>query len=337
MYFANLRPVFLPPPFTPSHPVFGHFASLAANESQAVRAAAEDYMNEQLKVKSMEIEEADARIRRDVEGLWKKFLDGVGLIQQKRDPSLSSSRSRERTDNGLESSLSPIPIRDFSPAIVPPAAFSPPSIPRVSALSASLATSTFHHPRGRSSHTSPSPPGRSASVLSTDSAEALSNADTLTAPPHSPRSNVLKYRRNLQETVDYATSYKYFVDLEKDMSRLRGRQPNPEQVTEQQNGQNGTSHAIVNTTESDSTTTKPQPSESSGVENQHLPNHEPDSPQAHGREKMIAKGKRVTFDVPVTVVAIETDVSEDKDDAQGQRGAFPFELNVAITHRSKQK
>ena len=334
MYFANLRPVFLPPPFTPSHPVFGYFASLAANQSQAVRVAAEDYMNEQLKMKIMEIEKADANLRRDVEGLWKKFLDGVGLIQQRRDQSLSS-RSRERAVNGLGSSLSPIPIRDFSPTIVPPAAFSSPSLPRVSALSASLATSTFHHRRGSSSRSSPSPPGRSASVLSTDSAEALSNAETLTALPRSPTgSNVLRYRRNLQETVDYATSYKYFVDLEKDMSRLRGRQPNPEQVAEQQNEQNGTSHAIADTTGSDSTTTKPQPS---GVENQHVPNHEPDSPQARGREKASLKGKRVTFDVPVTVVAIETEVSEDKDDAQNQRGAFPYEFNVTIANRSKQR
>jgi len=295
-------------------------------------------MNEQLKIKIMEIENANARIRRDVEGLWKEFLNGVGLIQQRRDPSLSSSRSRERTVNGLESSSSPTAIRDFSPDIVSPAAFSPLSIPRVSALSASLATSTFHHLRGSSSRVSPSPPGRSASVFSTDSAEALSNAETLTGPQRSPTgSNVLKYRRNLQETVDYATSYKYFVDLEKDMSRLRGRQPNPEQVTEQQNGRNGTSHVIVDTTESDSRATKPQPSKSSGVENKHVPNQEPDSPQASGREKASLKGKRVTFDVPPTVAAIETEVSEDKDDTQGQRGACPFEFNVAIAHRSKQK
>ncbi|RDB20100.1 hypothetical protein Hypma_012852 [Hypsizygus marmoreus] len=325
-FFSGVRPVFLPPPFTPSHPVFIHLSSLAAKESQAVRDAAEDFMTEQLKLKISEIEKADAELRRNVESLWKKFREGLSHIQEERSqnnhrrPSTSGSRERS-TPNGTKSSTygSPIPIRNFVPSVVSPVRTSPPSIPRVSALSASLATSSFHYPRGRAGRTSPSPSGRSASVISNGSSQ--SNSSTLIAPPITEgNNNVLQFPRNINESVNTAVSYQYLVNLEEDMARhRRGRrsETNKSTKTISHPQVDELSHAATaegGGVNGDKVDKKQASGSQNNVEKPNPPtegHEEVSSPR--GREK--SKGKRkVTFDVQPEVVTIKREVNSDKEE-----------------------
>lgn len=341
-YFSNLRPVFLPPPFSPSHPVFTHLSTIALKESQAIRDAAEDYMTEHRKAKISEIEKADAELKRSVDSVWKKFQEGVSQIQHKQVQTnprrTSSSRSRERSSsNGRDPSAhgAPISVRTFVPAVVSRTRSASPSAPRISALSASLATSSFHHPRAKLNRTSPPPSNRSPSVASNGSNNSSqSNSSTLIAPQLPDGSNVLKFRRNLQETIDTATSYRFFVNLEEDMARhQRGRhlETDRSQQDSHQTQQGGSSHANTGQPANGDKTSKKPPSESqSNAEKFDQPAErlEDDLSPTRGREK--SKGKRkVTFDVQPAVVTIKRDVLADKEEQdelanQDQRGMYIF-------------
>lgn len=333
-YFSNLRPVFLPPPFTPSHPVFTHLASIAAHQSQAIRNAAEEYMTEQSKAKISEIEKADADIRRNVESLWHKFREGVSLIQT--STSIPSRPKEQQTANGFEPSSSAMATRDFIPAAVSPATFSPASAPRISALSASLVTSSFHHPQARASRTSPSPSGRSTSETSNHSNESVRSKSLTSAVPQSPEgSNVLKYRRNLQETVDYATSYKYFIDHEKDIIQLRGRRVEKEESQDdsERTKQNGPSHPLADTKASDATPKKQSVESHTTIEKSdqkpEVQETENSPSPTRGREKS-SKGKKVTFVAEPAIVTIQRDVDAEKDEALGNQEQAQGKVLVQI-------
>ncbi|KAG5648785.1 hypothetical protein DXG03_000134 [Asterophora parasitica] len=336
-FFAHVRPAFLPPPFTPSHPVFTYLSSHAAKESQAARDAAEDYMTQQMKVKTSEIESTDAELRRKVDVLWRKFKGGLSRVQAEQNVGPSprrpsrGSRSRERLSNGVDalSSGSPIPIREFVPTIVSRArarSSSPPA-PRVSALSASLATTSFHHPRARSTATSPPPSShRSPSIVSDDS--STSGSSTLAsamAIPHSiDVTNVFKVRRNINESIDTATSYRFFVTLEEDMARRR----------EQRQASSDRSHPVADQIQQADTSNSPVSAKVNGEEIQKQASGSaseakaemstpPNEAQAgdgelspsRGREK--SKGKRkVTFDVKPAVVTIKREVLAEKEEEE---------------------
>ncbi|KAG6813430.1 hypothetical protein H0H92_011127 [Tricholoma furcatifolium] len=241
-FFSNVRPVFLPPPFTPSHPVFLHLAEYAAKESQIVRDAAEEYMTQQMKLKTEEIENADAELRRKVNTLWKNFRDGVSRIQQETghfsERRGSSSRSRERSAiNGLDTTTtsgtpSASVVRNFVPTSVTRPRSSSPPAPRMSALSASLKTSSFHHPRATA--TSPPPHHRSPSAMSNGTngtTHSPSSEGSLGLAIPQSASTVLQVRRNMTDGIDTAASYRFFVTLEADKARQqRGR---PQTVSEE--------------------------------------------------------------------------------------------------------
>ncbi|KAH0587951.1 hypothetical protein J132_00320 [Termitomyces sp. J132] len=294
-FFANLQPVFLPPPFTPSHPVFSYLASHAMQESQAVRDAAEEYMTEQMKIKISEIEFTDVELRRKVNTLWKRVREGVSQIQQESGhPSVrraSASGSRERAAvNGREPTSPGTPgvsvVREFIPArVLRPRSSSPPA-PRMSALSASLTSSSFYHPRARATATSPPPSDdRASSRMSNGTAYSGSTVASSTATP--PVENVHQIRRNIQDGLDMATSYRYLVVKDADEARQRGRPLGKAEDAPDQSQAAGSSHPIVN---NDDTQKQPEKQPLS-------PSRAPDR-----------KGKKVTFDVKPAVVTIKREV-----------------------------
>ncbi|GLB34123.1 hypothetical protein LshimejAT787_0110070 [Lyophyllum shimeji] len=327
-FFSNVQPVFLPPPFTPSHPVFAYLSSVAAKESQAVRDAAEDYMTEQLKSKTSEIENTDAELRRKVDVLWKKFRENLSRIQPETElrtgrRATSTSRSRERSAvSGLEASITgtPIAVRNFIPTSVTRTRSSSPPAPRVSALSASLATSSFHHPKARSTARSPPPDiERTSSPVST--ASPRTGSATLVSPPLLDASNVVKIRRNIDERVDTATSYRFFLTLEEDMARLRGRrlvsegsQPSPTQT--QQNGPPLASGSnIINGDKSQKQLSESQLDLKESIAQTEGQREEGEITPSRGQEK--SKGKRkVTFDVKPAVVTIKREVEAEKEEEE---------------------
>ncbi|KAF5388431.1 hypothetical protein D9615_000670 [Tricholomella constricta] len=328
-FFANVRPVFLPPPFTPSHPVFTYLSSYAARESQAVRDAAEDYMTQRMKFKTSEIENTDAELRRKVDTLWRTFREGLTRIQLENNvPSarrLSTPRSRERPAlNGIDPSSSgtPIPIREFVPTSVSRARSSSPPAPRVSALSASLATSSFHHPRARATATSPPPAShRTPSIVSTASSRSGSSTlgtSAMAVPKSIDATNIHKVRRNIKEGVDTATSYRFFVTLEEDMARRREErqasdrsQPAPDQT--------GAAPTPGNTNVNGDDVRKQPSGSQANVEKSTPPPEiqvgEGELSPSRGREK--SKGKRrVTFDVNPAVVTIKREVLAEKEEEE---------------------
>ncbi|KAG6850623.1 hypothetical protein H0H93_010815 [Arthromyces matolae] len=315
-FFANVPPVFLPPPFTPSHPVFSYLADYAVKESQSIRNAAQEHMTEQMKLKTSEIERADMELRRKVNSLWKRIREGINHIQGETGrPSVrraSASGSRERsTINGLEQTGMPgSVIRSFVPVSVSRQRSSSPPGLRMSALSASLATSSFHHPRATAS----SPPPRQnhdSSQMSNGTSHSDSTGASSVAIPGSVN-NVRDVRRNMSERMDMATSYKYFRILEEDTQRMRGRPLSKKDDEPDRSEMTDSSLApVVKDADKGATATLAT---------------SPPSPT--GADK---KGKRkVTFDIKPAVVTIKREVTaeqiEEDRNAAREESAMIFEL-----------
>ena len=245
-HLPPLPPLFAPPPFTPSHPVFQHFKSLASSESERAREAAEEYLNRIAQEKAAELQAKEVELKREVEVLWSRFREGIDKLQQEPGtpvrPTSSMARRRSSvqkaagTDHGNGAADDPsasVRVNDFVPAqSVPARVTSPTSSHQVtSALSASLATSSFHHPGDRGNSTrnegvsarsppssvAPSSPGRSSTtrVVSPSTASSRTMAMAAFDAEASIRD---AHRRNMDEAKDIATSYRYVLDLETQMA-----------------------------------------------------------------------------------------------------------------------
>ncbi|KAJ7044816.1 hypothetical protein C8F04DRAFT_1389100 [Mycena alexandri] len=234
-YLAHLPPLFLPPPFTPGHPVFVHLATLAKAESEAQRTAVERDMAEIMRAKSAQLAHTEARLRRQVETVWHRFREGLQSIEQ-ADVSVTSPRSprsprspASRSASGnLGTPASPTiagtpvaRVRDFVPQPVTPTTARQATRPApISSLSASLASSGLHFPR------EPTSPTRPASTLSSSSRTLSGSSITLTGSPRTTQhsmsaATVLQFNRKVDEDINTAASFQYFQNLEADMARSR--------------------------------------------------------------------------------------------------------------------
>jgi hypothetical protein len=298
--FANLKPVFQPPPFTPSHPVYIHLSSLATQRSQALRDAAEQRLMEQLQNEIAAIDKLDSELRTNVDRLWKKFREGVAQIQAKHPQPVAKPRpdSREKHSyQGTPSKLSNTPrqIRDFTPTGVQPAVFSPPG-PRLSALSASLKTTSFHHPKASQEF--------SSGTQTNDMSFAAQDKGKASSVPDGD-ANVLNFRRNFEDQTDYATSYRYFVIKEADEARQREQLAKAGSMRKDET--NG--HKNQAATSGDYNAADPQQS----TQKEKAPNKPElikDDNQSHPKEK--SKTKRVSFIVQPDVVTIKREVNAEK-------------------------
>ena len=225
-----LRPLFFPPPFTPSHPIFVHLASIANEESQNLRAAAEQRIADFVKAETATIEAREQSLRHQVEVFWTTYKDHLnGLQGEISKPTLNVARSHVSHSGfgpgglGAVISSSSVSIRNFDPVPIFPPLSPPSSGPRTSALSASLAISTFHHLNTNEAHTNSSGYSESASsrTLSTTYSKSPSlNPDAVPVA----NNNVLQYKRNIDSDFNTQASYKYFVNLEEDMARYKRNQ-----------------------------------------------------------------------------------------------------------------
>ena len=217
-------------------------------------------------------------------------------------------------------------VRDFVPAAISPARSPSPSAPRISALSASLATSSFHHPRARADHTShfpdrPSSAGSNPSNGSTSSLTILPQSES----SDGPSSNVLKFKRNINDTINTAASYRYFINLEEEVIRHREHLQNERKQEPDQNQAGGSSHIAESSDDAQKQRKQPSGSRSDAE-------HVQEATISRGREKV--KGKRkVTFDVEPDVVMIKREVDAEKEDDndvdnQDPRGPFFFYSSV---------
>ncbi|KAG2013242.1 hypothetical protein CC2G_010175 [Coprinopsis cinerea AmutBmut pab1-1] len=318
-YFAHVKKVLPPPPFTPSHPAFLHLAQLAEQDSQLRRRAAEEYVAEIIRRKTVEIEQGDATIRKQVEAVWRRYRESMKDVHDEVPhlPRVArrSSRSRERRPGR---SVSPthgsLVIRDFVPVSVPARlATSPP--PRTSALSASLVTSTFHHPRAQRDTSLPrrsgSPGTESPKASSTDSS-------TLVQEPTTDGSiNVLQFRRNINDDINTQASYRYFVNLEEDMARAKKQREEAARQAEASKPRQESGATQSTSAAGTSSATQENPTSSSNAPAQATTSTDEkaaDSDPPRGRQ---GKGKRkVTFDVEPDVHTIRKEAETEEEDLE---------------------
>jgi hypothetical protein len=341
-YLPNLRPIFPPPPFTPSHPVFVHLSAIAASNSEALRTDAEEYLAELAKKKVVEIEETESELRRHVEVIWRCFREGVEKVEQERCTRITSTRSKDGSNwPGAEpASSKPSPalvsIRDFNPVSSPRKTTSPSFTPRMSSLSASLATSSFHHPKAQAdqgryplSHedsiTSLSPPDLSDPSTSSSSKgySSLSSrsSKSIRASMDGP-TYIGPFRRNMDQTNDTATSFRYFTILEADAARTKRKAAEV---------QGNTGQDLAKKPSNEVTKTAEKNTNGSRTERTNVSSSHSRQARSNGHDKntedvneVSPKGKRkVTFDIKPEVVTITGSVGKEnkEDDSEAARTA----------------
>ncbi|KAI0268231.1 hypothetical protein BC834DRAFT_968437 [Gloeopeniophorella convolvens] len=218
-----LSPLFPPPPFVPSHPIFGHLSAVAVRQSDALRQKAEEDLAQIVQARVSEIGKQEDELRRQVQLLWVAFREAEAALAQERKvrtpdkqqtAGASSSTAAPAPRAGTDSRrLSPVAISDFVPVSTsrPPSSAAREAAP--SALSTSLATSSFHHPRAAAEDR------RSASPVAASLASPATLSSTLVE-------SVLhrdSIRRDMREQKDVATSFRYTVDMEAERN-ARARQ-----------------------------------------------------------------------------------------------------------------
>ncbi|KAF5333364.1 hypothetical protein D9611_002672 [Ephemerocybe angulata] len=333
-YLSHIRALFPPPPFTPSHPAFLHLASLAEKQSQERREAAEQFIAELIQQKRDEIEAADTTLRQEVEAVWRKFRESIRKVHgdhhaahtprsmTRRSSSMSRERDSSRTRFARGSSPSygtPIAIRDFVPVSVQGQgrqSHSPPPRPsQPSALSASIATSTFYHPRALRSP-SPDRPRGSPDSTSSKTLSTRSGSATLVQPATTEGVNVLHFRRNVDDTINTQATYRFFV-IEEEMAKDRERRQQPGKTNGSTSDNNQGTKPTTQATTSPSKATGQSDIGAQATETEvPAPPAKEDTKSAskdppipsRGRDP---KGKRkVTFDVEPDVVTLETEETE---------------------------
>lgn len=234
-----LPPLLSAAPFTPSHVVFRHLASLASERSNQIRQSAEEYLTSVINAKVIEIEAEESVLRSQVQALWVRFRSKVSQLEEERKEKFrlrSTQTNNASWSRGSATSDStqamPISVQDFVVSGPPLRALSPSSSGRApSALSASLASSSFHHPRAQRNDGASSLSSSSSRTLAESSLRRVPSPSRSPRPMQSRRSNSLDhndgesrdhgpFRRNLNEDKDIATSFKYVTDIESEMARV---------------------------------------------------------------------------------------------------------------------
>ncbi|KAG6331869.1 hypothetical protein ID866_7220, partial [Astraeus odoratus] len=245
-FLANLKPLFPPAPFVPPHPVFTHLLSIAESHSQALRMEAENYIAAIIREKIAELQVAEDDLRRDVKCLWKQFVENTGRVEKDAGTTFKKGQDHSRGRQPITTGVPGTPlvsVRSFVPVASQAERVRSPvsSIPRVSSLSASLATSAFHHPAARRVEPAVAQPSRDSSASSTSSSShpsplgsvnGRSSSTEEDSPGPSPSANresiIQPFRRKMDETQDTAVSFQYFSILEAEATRRRQRQATSE-------------------------------------------------------------------------------------------------------------
>ncbi|KAI6146102.1 hypothetical protein BKA82DRAFT_4157678 [Pisolithus tinctorius] len=241
-FLTNLKALFPPAPFVPLHPVFSHLLSAAEGRSETLRAEAEKQIAAIIREKVAELQVAEDKLRRDVKCLWKQFIENVGKVQTETGAAARKGQggSNGRPPNTAGVSGTPlVSVRDFVPVASPRMRSPISSIPRVSSLSASLATSAFYHPaahRAQAAASQPpdadSPPSSSPysshRSSSLDSLSGRSPPTEIESPGPSPRASrdtiIQPFKRKMDEQQDTTVSFRYFTIVEAEAARKRQQQ-----------------------------------------------------------------------------------------------------------------
>ena len=320
-HLPTLPPLFLPPPFTPSHPAFSYLSSIANSESQAIRDAAEEYLARVMEEKLAEIKSHEARLRQQTESLWSQFRQGLDIFGGDKKDQQGHGRKDGGKWNGNGHSPSPgalVAINDFVPTPALHQRLNGGDLtPKASALSTSLASSGFHHPRERETQNPSGSPQLPAILNLPEATKSPSTASstTLTNFIKTDEANDIlePFKRDMSDSKDLATSL-LVLNLEAEMERRR-RPNRPETVPElsaQGARQPDTTPAEV--TQPNEDTTKAINGIDRGLTQSPQPNPDQSASETETTSPKAKKGKRkVTFDVQADVVTIKRDVTKEKE------------------------
>ncbi|KAI6127387.1 hypothetical protein EDD16DRAFT_1552655 [Pisolithus croceorrhizus] len=242
-FLSNLKPLFPPAPFVPPHPVFSHLLSVAEGQCETLRAEAEKHIAAIIREKVAELQVAEDKLRRDVKCLWKQFIENVGKVQKETGVIARKGRggSHGRPPNPASVSGTPlVSVREFVPVVSPTERVRSPisPVPRLSSLSASLATSTFYHPAAQNTHSvttrSPNAESPSSSPYSSHPSSSLGSLSGRSPPtevespgpsPRASRDTITQpFRRKMDEQQDTTVSFRYFTIVEAEAARKRQQQ-----------------------------------------------------------------------------------------------------------------
>ncbi|KDQ32444.1 hypothetical protein PLEOSDRAFT_154618 [Pleurotus ostreatus PC15] len=291
-HLPERSPLFPPPPFPPLHPVFTHLSAVASTQVDKLRVEAEESIAKFVHNKVAELDHVESVLREQVGCLWKMYQIGSSKLRQVADvlPTPVPHNSGKETSMHPQAST---PIRDFVPSPVPPTRpMSATATKQISSLSASLATSTFHHPHALEDNMSES---MLQSVVSNPPPASIFVANPQTVNS----SNVLQFPRNTNDDINTAASYRFFLNLEEEMARKKQRQ-------ERVKNESKPSQLAPAVAACDKPSADQGGAAGKGV-----------TGETHGQDK--DKGKRkerrkVTFDVQPAVVTIKIDVKAESEE-----------------------
>lgn len=301
----SLSPLFPPPPFVPSHPAFDHLAAVALQRSDQLRRNAEEHILQIVQARVLEIEKGEEELRRQVQLLWATFREAESALTQETksqspnkrptasDPAVMASPSHASQEFRR---LSPVAISDFIPVSTVRAP-SPNHEIHPSALSTSLATSSFHHPKASGEGR------RSTSPVAAALSSPLPTSPTLVGS--------INYRdpvrRDMNENKDIATSFRYVVDMDAERSARE---------TQYQSLSNVKSPR-VNT----KLTGQPNPAVSDRATEHSEPIAGPSKSKTPSEELLSPSGSRgkrkVTFDIKPVVPGGERETQVDEESGEG--------------------
>lgn len=235
-YFTHIPTLFPPPPYVPTHPTFRHLAQVAETESAKLRAEAEAQFATLLQEKTAQLIQQEAALRGQTETLWKTYEERIKAIAS----STVNHRDNlgEPTVTSESTSQAPQRVREFAPT---KSAQRSEVVPKMSSLSASLATSSFHHPKAMVT----------SSATAVDSAPTPNAAVTSTSPrtassatlPANVRSgfgdNVGQFHRRLDDDTNTSASFWLLSELDNEMKKRdesRAAQLKATQDPQQQSG-----------------------------------------------------------------------------------------------------
>ena len=301
-----LSPLFPPPPFAPSHPTFDHLSTVALQRSDQLRKHAEEQLSQIVQARVFEIEKEEGELRRQVQLLWTAFREAEAVLTQETklqspDKRLTAGDSAVTASvshaNQGSKRMSPVAINDFVPVSTVRSP-SPTHDLHPSALSTSLAVSSFHHPKA-------SGEGRpSTSPIAATLSSPLPTSPTLVGSVNY-RDPI---RRDMNENKDIATSFRYVVDMEAERGARAKQYQSLSNVKPPQ----------VNT----KITSDPNPTVSGGATELSAPATGPSTSKIKPSEEFLSpsesKGKRkVTFDIKPVVPGGESEAQVDEEPGEG--------------------
>lgn len=175
-----------------------------------------------MRAKASEVQIKETELKVQVERLWLTFKRGLDRIQQVDRPHTSAlpvpwsspARASDQRSNGRKA---PVTVRSFDPvSVTAPVAPTPPPL-RPSALSASLADPNLH--QAMADRNSRNSAGTSNNTERTVSTHSSSPTLVPTLTNGRETGSVLRFPRLVDDTINTAASYRYFLNIDEEMAR----------------------------------------------------------------------------------------------------------------------